>query len=306
MDNFKKAYDLLKAWKGDSYICGLGCLEEIGNVAKKYVGEDGSVLVVSNTTYMKPVADRVVAAIEKAGVKIAGGTICPNAKPNAPREDVYRITTYVLQHKPSAIVAIGGGSTIDACKAASVLATLGGCVTPEIDHYFGTGKVSEALEKTGKNLVPVLAVETSASSGAHLTKYSNITDPVVGQKKLIVDMAVVPAFSLFDYEVTCSMPVKVTIDGASDAIAHTFEVFCGAKGDAYDRAKDLCETAISLVVDWAGKIIADPKNTKAREAIGLATDLGGYAIMVGGTSGAHLTSFSLVDRKSTRLNSSHS
>ena len=109
MDNFKKAYDLLKAWKGDSYICGLGCLEEIGNVAKKYAGEDGSVLVVSNTTYMKPVADRVVAAIEKAGVKIAGGTICPNAKPNAPREDVYRITTYVLQHKPSAIVAIGGG-----------------------------------------------------------------------------------------------------------------------------------------------------------------------------------------------------
>ena len=37
MDNFKKAYDLLKAWKGDSYICGLGCLEEIGNVAKKMV-----------------------------------------------------------------------------------------------------------------------------------------------------------------------------------------------------------------------------------------------------------------------------
>ena len=39
----------------------------------------------------------------------------------------------------------------------------------------------------------------------------------------------------------------------------------------------------------------DPKNLKAREAIGLATDLGGYAIMIGGTSGAHLTSFSLVD-----------
>ena len=42
MDNFKKAYDLLKAWKGDSYICGLGCLEEIGSVAKKYAGEGGS------------------------------------------------------------------------------------------------------------------------------------------------------------------------------------------------------------------------------------------------------------------------
>ena len=295
MDNFKKAYDLLKNWKGESYVCGLGCLEEVGTIAKKYAGENGSVLVVSNMTYMKPVADRVLASLEKAGVAVAGGAVCPDAKPNAPREDVYRITTYVYAHKPSAIIAIGGGSTIDACKAASVLATLGEAVTPEIDHYFGTGKVTADLASTGKTLVPVVAVETSASSGAHLTKYSNITDPVVGQKKLIVDPAIVPEVSIFDYEVTCSMPVRVTIDGALDAIAHTFEVFCGAKGDAYDMAKDLCETAVSLVVDWAGKIVENPKDTKAREAIGLATDLGGYAIMVGGTSGAHLTSFSLVD-----------
>ncbi|MGN1190803.1 MAG: iron-containing alcohol dehydrogenase, partial [Candidatus Ornithospirochaeta sp.] len=278
MDNFKKAYDLLKAWKGDSYVCGLGCLDKVGEIAKGYAGDDGKVLVVSNMTYMKPVADRVLASLEAAGVEVAGGAVCPDAKPNAPREDVYRITTYVLQHRPSAIIAIGGGSTIDACKAASVLATLGGKVTPEIDYYFGTGKITAELEKTASVLVPVVAVETSASSGAHLTKYSNITDPVVGQKKLIVDPAVVPAKSIFDYEVTCSMPVRVTIDGALDAIAHTFEVFCGAKGDKYEEAKDLCETAVSLVVDWAGKIIENPKNTKAREAIGLATDLGGYAI----------------------------
>ena len=295
MDNFKKAYDLLKAWKGDSYVCGLGCLDKVGVIAKGYAGDNGKVLVVSNMTYMKPVADRVLASLEKNGVEVAGGAVCPDDKPNAPREDVYRITTYVLQYKPSAIIAIGGGSTIDACKAASVLATLGSKVTPEIDYYFGTGKITEELAKTGATLVPVVAVETSASSGAHLTKYSNITDPVVGQKKLIVDPAIVPATSLFDYEVTCSMPVRVTIDGALDAIAHTFEVFCGAKGDKYDMAKELCETAVSLVVDWAGKIIENPKDTKAREAIGLATDLGGYAIMVGGTSGAHLTSFSLVD-----------
>lgn len=295
MDNFKKAYDLLKAWKGDKYISGVGCLEEVGKIAKSYAGHGGKVLVVSNMTYMKSVAERVILALKENGVEIAGGIVCPDAKPNAPREDVYRITTYILQFKPEAIIAIGGGSTIDACKAASVLATLGGKVTPEIDYYFGTGKITEELNKTGAKLIPVVAIETSASSGAHLTKYSNITDPVVGQKKLIVDPAIVPATSLFDYEVTCSMPVKVTIDGALDAIAHTFEVFCGAKGEKYDEARELCETAISLVVDWSGKIIKNPGDIKAREAIGLATDLGGYAIMVGGTSGAHLTSFSLVD-----------
>lgn len=292
MDYFKKAYDLLKEWKKDRYTAGVGCLDEIGSIAAQY---GKKALLVSNTTYMKAVADEVVASLKKAGVELAGDEICPDAKPNAPREDVYRITTHILQYKPDCVVVVGGGSSIDACKAASMLATLGADITPEIDYYFGTGKVTAALEKTGKKLVPVVAVQTSASSGAHLTKYSNITDPVIGQKKLIVDPAIVPDRALFDYAVTCSMPVRVTIDGALDAIAHTFEVFCGAKGEFYDKAKELAECAINLVVAYAGKIIENPKDIKAREAIGLATDLGGYAIMVGGTSGAHLTSFSLVD-----------
>ena len=292
MDIKEKAYNLLREWKGDNYVFGRGVLNQVGMVARKY-GE--TTLVISNLTYMKSVADEVVSYLREAGVKIAGDTVAPDAKPNAPREDVYRLVTYILQYKPDSIVAIGGGSTIDACKCASALASLGKEVTPEVDHYFGTNVVSTELERTGKKLIPVIAVETSASSGAHLTKYSNITDPVVGQKKLIVDEAIIPATSIFDYDITATMPVKVTIDGALDAIAHTFEVFCGQKGEKYELAKDLAITAISLCCENAKKLVENPKDLEAREAIGLATDLGGYAIMIGGTSGAHLTSFSLVD-----------
>lgn len=292
MDYIQKAYELLKDWKKDDYIFGVGCLKEVGKVASSY---GKKALLVSNTTYMKKVADEVASYLEQAGVSLAGNVIAPDAKPNAPREDVYRLTTYVLQYHPDCIIALGGGSTIDACKAASMLACLGSVVSPEIDTYFGTGKVTDYLAKTGKKMTPVIAVETSASSGAHLTKYANITDPVVGQKKLIVDPAIVPSVSLFDYKVTTSMPLSVTIDGALDAIAHTFEVFCGAKGDNYAKTQQLAECAIGLVTTYAKDIIKDPQDIKAREAIGLATDLGGYAIMIGGTSGAHLTSFSLVD-----------
>ncbi|MGE4583934.1 MAG: iron-containing alcohol dehydrogenase [Sphaerochaeta sp.] len=292
MDQMKRAYELLNAWKGDSYIHGLGVLDQVGKLAASF---GKRALVVSNTTYMKPIADRVVAYLSQAGVELAGGVVAPDAKPNAPREDVYRLESYILHTKPDCIVVIGGGSSIDAVKAANALATLGGKVTAEIDYYFGTNVVSDALKKTDSSLIPVIAVQTSASSGAHLTKYSNITDPVVGQKKLIVDNALVPTVGLFDYETTVSMPISVTIDGALDAIAHTFEVFCGAKSETYEKAQELAECAISLVAEYAKVLVDDPKNVKAREAIGLATDLGGYAIMIGGTSGAHLTSFSLVD-----------
>ena len=77
-------------------------------------------------------------------------------------------------------MSIGGGSTIDAVKAAIVMASLGGAVTPELDPYFGTGVVTKTLEETGRTLIPHIAVETASSSGSHLTKYSNVTDPVSG------------------------------------------------------------------------------------------------------------------------------
>ncbi|ERK04445.1 iron-containing alcohol dehydrogenase [Treponema socranskii] len=292
MDQLKEAYRLLKEWKGDSYIFGLSVIDQIGKITLRF---GKKALLVSNTTYMKPFADTVVKYLNESGVELAGGCICPDAKPNAPREDVYRIESYILHTKPDCIIALGGGSTIDACKAACALATLGGKVTPEIDHYFGTGVVTKELQATHSKMLPLIAIETSASSGAHLTKYANITDPVIGQKKLIVDESIVPDVSVFDYSVTKSMPLKVTIDGALDAIAHTFEVFCGAKEASYDKTKELAECAISLCAEYAHKLIANPSDMQAREAIGLATDLGGYAIMIGGTSGAHLTSFSLVD-----------
>jgi alcohol dehydrogenase len=293
---FAKSKKLLSDWKGANYVFGRGVLPQLGKLASQF-GKNA--LVVCNTTYMKPMADKVVEALKSAGVGLAGNAIVPEAGPNAPRADVYRIETYILHHKPDVIIAVGGGSTIDACKAANFLAALGGAVTPEIDHWFGTGIVSGALKSTGKKLYPLIAVETAASSGAHLTKYSNITDPVVGQKKLVVDEGIVPQYALFDYDVTASMPIPVTIDGALDSIAHCFEVFSGLPADAprekYDLAAALTETAVELTVQYAPRVIKDPKDLEAREAIGMSTDLGGYAIMVGGTHGPHMTSFSLVD-----------
>ncbi|MGE5549864.1 MAG: iron-containing alcohol dehydrogenase, partial [Bacteroidota bacterium] len=147
----------------------------------------------------------------------------------------------------------------------------------------------------GRKLRPLVAVQTAASSGAHLTKYANITDPVAGQKKLIVDEAIIPPRAVFDYSVTSTAPMGLTVDGALDGIAHCLEVFYGIGADRFDLCRDIALTGMELAVQYTGKVMADPADLGAREALGLATDLGGYAIMIGGTNGAHLTSFSLVD-----------
>ena len=214
------------------------------------------------------------------------------AAPNAPREDLFRIRDSISVLDPNVIVCLGGGSTLDATKAAEVLRTLGG----EIDDYFGTAKVTAKVVEQGKSLTPVVAIQTASSSGAHLTKYSNITDVATGQKKLIVDEAIVPTRAVFDYDVTQSMPAGFTVDGAFDGVAHVLEVLYGAVGKPYyDKLVEIASEAIGLVVHFVERAVQYPADAEARTALGLATDLGAYAIMIGGTNGGHLTSFSLVD-----------
>ncbi|MDR2509372.1 MAG: iron-containing alcohol dehydrogenase [Spirochaetaceae bacterium] len=289
----EKAKSLLKAWKPD-YIFGLDVLPRLGEAAKK-LGKKA--LVISGTSpHWSGLNSKILSYLKDSGITVASGGVIAGAKPNAPREDVYRLESCILHYKPDFIVAAGGGSSIDCVKAANALAALGAVSDTDIGHYFGVGVISAEYQKYGVRGLPVLALQTSASSGAHLTKYSNITDPAAGQKMLIVDEAIVPAVPFFDYALSATMPLSLTLDGAFDGIAHCFEVFCGAKeGAAFDKAAEITEAAIELVLANVPALVKNGADMAAREAAGLATDLGGYAIMTGGTSGPHLTSFSLVD-----------
>ena len=156
--------------------------------------------------------------------------------------------------------------------------------------------VTKMKDAAGKTPIPIIAVQTASSSAAHLTKYSNVTDPITGQKKLIVDDAIVPEYAVFDYEITFEAPEPLTVDGGLDGIAHLWEVFMGATGKSYyEKVKQIVFIGIELIVRNLKLAMEEKDNVEARTALGLGTDLGGYAIMVGGTNGPHLGSFSLVD-----------
>ncbi|HEY9076185.1 MAG TPA: iron-containing alcohol dehydrogenase [Anaerolineaceae bacterium] len=288
MDYREQAKALLVGFKGANYVFGPGVLGGIGKLA---ASQGKNAFLVRDTF---PGSDIFVQTIREslkaAGVTIVGETA--GAQPNAPREDLYRIQADLQASNPDVIVSFGGGSTIDAAKAAEVLRTLGG----GIDDYFGTGLVSQALKTSGKKLTPHVAIQTVASSAAHLTKYSNITDVKTGQKKLVVDEAIVPVKSLFDYKVTYGAPVGLTADGALDGVSHCLEVLYSAVGKAnYEIVEQVAVAGIGIVVNYLPRAIQNPRDEEARNALCLATDMGGYAIMLGGTNGAHLNSFSFVD-----------
>jgi alcohol dehydrogenase len=288
MTGFQTAHALLRQFKGDAYLHGIDVLSKVGPVTTS-LGKK-AVFVRDAFPGSQHFLDTIRASLAQSGVQILAEI--DGAAPNAPRPDVFRITGALKEYEPQVIVSFGGGSTVDAAKAAEVLRTLGG----GIDDYFGTGLVSQALSARSASLTPHVAIQTAASSAAHLTKYSNITDLATGQKKLIVDSAIVPSRPVFDYQVTFDAPAALTADGALDGISHALEVLYSAAGKPdYASIEPIAVECIRLVVNYLPVVLTDPHHPQGREALGLATDLGGYSIMLGGTNGAHLTSFSLVD-----------
>ncbi len=288
-----RARKMLNDWKKGNYAFGRGSLPKAGDFVQK-AGKSTMLVVTGwgSEQWIEPFVEETTSLLKNKDVHILD--IIRGAKPNAPREDVYRIANQIGKKRIDSIIAIGGGSTIDAVKAASVLATLD---PDDVETYFGMQLVTEKLNTERKKLPPVIAVQTAASSGAHLTKYSNVTDLITGQKKLIIDEAIIPKWAVFDYGVTIGAPYTITTDGALDGIAHSLEVVYGARGKSFfDKAMEIAEVGVSLIVKNLPKAIDNFKDGEVRVALGLGTDLGGYAIMVGGTNYGHLFSFSLVNK----------
>ncbi len=284
------ARELVQRHTGERYIYGQNCIAETGP-ATAALGRRA--LVVANpSAWLRPALDAVLSSLQHAGVHVLGPV--PGSRPNSPYEDVFRVQAEIEARRPDVLVGVGAGSTIDALKAAAVLATL----TPgahDLEPFFGAGLVTAALRRTGRRLPPMVAVETAASSASHLTRYANVTDLAAGQKKLIIDEAIVPTRAVFDYRFSASMPPELTRDGGNDGISHCLEVYLGARPDAIDAIEPVALTGIELIARHLPGAVENGDDLDAREGLGLGTDLGGCAIMLGGTNGAHLNSFSLVD-----------
>lgn len=294
MENAKQqAKEFLQDFKRENYIFGLDIYDRLGEEVAK-LGEKVSVIVDSlGQDWIYTLVEKTEKMLKFAGLTIAGEFIL-GARPNAPREDVFYIVEKIREQNPDVVLSIGGGSTTDAVKAAIALNSLKD-KHPDIDTYFGTGEISKMLLLENRKLLPHFAVMTVASSAAHLTKYSNITDLHSGQKMLIVDEAIVPAKAIFDYSFTTTQPLSLTIDGALDGISHGLEVLMGISETQLEKAMPVCLTCIELIVNNIKRVVTNQGDIEARESIGLGTDLGGYAIMIGGTNGAHLNSFSMID-----------
>ena len=153
-----------------------------------------------------------------------------------------------------AFVAVGGGSSIDTAKMAAVLLANGGTVL----DYIG-------IDKVPKMAAPVVAIPTTAGTGAELTINSVIADPDQHKKLVIISPNATALFALEDPELTVGLPPFLTAITGMDTLVHAIESFTSK--NSYRMTELLALEAIRDAAWALPRAVKDGKDIDAREAM---------------------------------------
>ena len=202
---------------------------------------------------------------------------------------VERMAEFLKTESPDTVVAAGGGSVLDAAKAALLMHETGW----PLERLFGMNQWSAA--HPGAAIKRLIAIPTTSGTGSEATPYSNIVSPAAGVKKLIVEKAAVPACAILAPQLTASMPPALTRATGCDALAHLIEGFLNVGADGkHPDANDWAKCGIALVASSLPAAMRGDR--EARKAMAYAALLGGMTIRFKSTGLPHLCSFSWYGR----------
>jgi alcohol dehydrogenase class IV len=206
-------------------------------------------------------AARFIRELEQAGIGVA---LFAGVQPDPTDENARAGLRAYVAGKCDGIVALGGGSSIDAAKAIAILTTN----AEPLSQYQGYHQVPRAG-------APLVVIPTTAGTGSEVTKVAVITDTARDVKMMMLDRHLLPTVALVDYELTLSMPPALTAHVGVDTLTHGIEAYVSRKATAL--TDPLALACIRLVAEHLETAWREPQNRAAREGMMLAATLGGMA-----------------------------
>ncbi len=278
------ALHIVKNWQLTRVSFGEGTVRTAGELARDMGMHHALVVIGGGSVEHSGHLKNLLGVLNAAGIT---HDVFKGVEPNPSIETMYRIALKVLHSKADGLIGLGGGSVLDACKAANVLVSM---KADDIHPFFGVDNIKKVF--AGK-LLPYLPIPTTSGTSAEVTKYSNVTDHALGVKKLIADPTIIPPRAIVDPELTYSCPPSLTRVAGLDTLTHLMEGFVNNVHDAVDPdANERAIEGMRLVFKYLPAAIADGKNAEARRAMSLASVLGGTVIVFKSTGGPHMNSFS--------------
>jgi alcohol dehydrogenase len=200
--------------------------------------------------------------------------IFDNVEPNPKDYNVQEGAKMAKQLNPDCLVTVGGGSPIDCAKAIAVVARQGGAVR---DY--------EGPDKIGADVLPLIAIPTTAGTGSEVTFSSVITDSQEKYKFSIKDPKIAPRVALVDPAMTLTMPPGLTAATGMDALTHAIEGFTA--NAAEPLADSAALYAIEMITAYLRTAVSDGNNLEARAGMLLGSVLAGIAFSHSDVAAVH-------------------
>lgn len=243
-------------------VFGPGCLAELGELAVATIGV-GRALVVSDPGIIEAGhTARCIELLEAAGIETL---VFDGVQENPTTENVDRGVEAVKDFRLDAIVAVGGGSSMDCAKGINFVASCGG----RMQDYWGVGKATAEL-------LPMIAVPTTAGTGSEAQSFALISDAETHVKMACGDKRAAFRLAVLDPELTLTQPPRVTALTGIDAITHAVESLVTKKRNQVSLA--FSREAWRLLVGGFPRVLEDPNDLTARGWVQQGACLAGLAI----------------------------
>ncbi|MCF8590205.1 iron-containing alcohol dehydrogenase [Gordonia liuliyuniae] len=241
-------------------VLGRGAFPE-ASVTVAGLGVRRPLIVSDRTIEQTPWYDRLFADLQRRGLQPASYL---DVSPNPRSHEVADGFAAYTAHGADGLVALGGGSVIDAAKGVAVLASNGGVIL----EY-------EGIDRVHRPLPPLVAVPTTAGSGADVSQFCIVNDPDRRTKVTIIGRTLVPNVTVIDPTLLTTLSPQVTAQTGMDTLTHCIEAYVSL---AHGRLTD------SLAIDsltgvWTNleRLVEDPADAVAGEEMSLASLRAGMA-----------------------------
>lgn len=252
-------------WPGQVKF-GFGAVQQIGPEAKAW--QANHVFIIADPGVVAAgLTEPVTVSLQQAGVSY---DLYDKVVPNPDTGSVDAAVTAFKESQADIIVAVGGGSGIDTAKAVRLAAGGGG----HIAEY--ALMLGDKTRPPGREMAPLIAIPTTAGTGAEVTPWAVITDLSRKLKMGVGGAFLIPNMAIIDPELMLTLPSFLTAATGMDALTHCIEAYVSTNDNP--AIDPLALQGIELIGRSLRVAVAQGKNREARKDMALAAMLGGITI----------------------------
>jgi alcohol dehydrogenase len=241
-------------------VVGRGSLKKLPEISSKIKGTHAFIISGPHLNKMG-VVDQCAAILEEAGI---GADTFTETEGNPSVETVEAAAAAYEKSGADFIIALGGGSPMDVAKAVGVVAKYKGSIT----EYEGADKVPG-------DIVPLIAIPTTAGTGSEVTAFSVITDHSRNYKLTVFSYKLIPAYAILDAQLLTTASASVAAACGVDAMIHAIEAYISKDASPFSDA--MAEKALELIGGNIRGYVADRSNIDAAENMLIGSLFAGIA-----------------------------